>query len=126
MQKLNEFEKALVAALVRDSAAPRPTRPPEIDALEVEKRFRTGSGFTTELRDTVEAQVYPHAVSLRWGAKFVVQVNETEQVGVVVYVDQGRIATLEAYTFGGRAWPAEIHNFKLERLGGGTPTPAGS
>lgn len=126
MQKLNEFEKALVTALVRDDGSPPPTRPPEIDALQVEKRSMTGSGFITELRDTAESRVYRDDVSLRWGAQFVALVNETEQVGMVVYVDQGRIATLEAYTFGGRAWPAEIHDFKLERLQGTTATPAGS
>lgn len=126
MWELNEFEKALVTALVQDEESPRPTRPPELDALRVEKRSMTGSGFITELCDTAEARVYPADVSLRWGSNFIALVNATEMVGMVVYVDQGRITTLEAYTFGGEAWPAEIHDFKLKRLEGSTATPAGS
>ena len=126
MQELNEFEKALVTALVQDEGSPAPTRPPELDALRVEKRSMTGSGFITELRDAAEARVYPADVSLRWGSNFIALVNATEQVGMVVYVDQGRITTLEAYTFGGKPWPTEIRDFKLERIEDGTAPTADS
>lgn len=114
MEKLNSFEKALLAAFVGDDSIPRLTVPLDVDALRVKERSTTGSGFVSELCDSKAARVFPDGVSLRWGDGVLATVNEREEVGVVVYVDDGRVAALEGYTFGGDPWPARVSTVSFQ------------
>lgn len=74
----------------------------------------SGCGFMTTLRDTEATRIFGEGTSRRLGERTFATINGHTEVGVVVYVDDGKITALEAYTFGGESWPEEIHEFEIK------------
>lgn len=111
MKRLTEFEKAVVSSLVQDVRATRPILPVDVEALEVTERSFSPVGVTTELRRSAGANSYGDDVSLRWGEHVDSTLNGRVLVGVVVYVDFGWIAAIDAYTLHGDPWPETIREF---------------
>ena len=112
-EKLSAFELAVLRRMMEDTTTPPKLPGATVGGVEVEERSLTGSGFLTELRSTPETIWFPSDVSLRWGARVVATVNGSEDVGVLVFVDGGRVTAVEGYTFGGVEWPATIDHFRF-------------
>lgn len=111
MQKLTKFERAILLALVSDDKSASPLRALRLEALRVECREMSPIGFLTNLEPTASASIYADTVSLQWGDRFTSTINSTTLVGMVVFVNHGRISAVEAFTFCGEAWPQKVLEF---------------
>lgn len=113
--KLNQIERLILETMSRDESLRCPGCPLDVDAIAVESRNTSPCGFVADLTDNEAARAFGENVSFRWGAEHVGRVNDGELLGMVVYVDDGRVDAIEAYTFGGRPWPTDLRGFRIER-----------
>ena len=109
----SEFERAVIEHILKKEASEYIKHLPY---LLVDRRENTGAGiyvyfkysekpplFSPETR-TIGQSVYAEIEDLEGGA------------GFMLYIDEGRITMLEAFSHGSEAWPDHISRFEIQDL----------
>lgn len=87
----------------------------DFEQLKVIERRITGVGFFTDITTTKSLQVVGMKSS-RWGETRAT-LNNSLDVGFLIYVDDYMLNTIEGYTYGDTVWPEVITSFKIRELG---------
>lgn len=113
---LSTLEKAIVARFLADREFKPDLLGVDVDGLEVIRREFTGVGFMTELRKCDALKLFGNSVSLRWGRVGARIGRPSVDTGYLLYVEDGYLAAIEGYTYGGDPWPADTDHVELYEL----------
>lgn len=100
--ELSNFEKKVIKKVLKSTY-------PDVDGyvknLKVSNRRNTEVGFFTDLKDENEPLL---GVQKRLLSKFTVEINDEFNTGYIVFMEGGRVATIEGYINGEGPWPKYI------------------
>lgn len=104
MSDLTELEGAVLDALLDGPGEALAGLRQQAQAAQVTKRERTGVGFFTTL-DVGPAPAIGETSPFRLGDVVVDLEGLDDGAGFVLFIRDGRLSMLEAYTFGNEPWP---------------------
>ena len=84
----------------------------QLARCEVSEREFTGVGFFTTLAIPADVPLVPLDRRLALGDVHATMNGVEHGVGLVLFVDEGRLALLEGFTYDG-AWPDQIKNYRI-------------
>lgn len=116
MEQLTAFEQEAIATILRGDHPVFAGLRTQLARCEVSKREFTGVGFFTTL--TIPADVPSVRVDRRLalGDVHVTMDGVEHGVGLVLFVEDGRLALLEGFTYDD-AWPADVRNYRINAGG---------
>jgi hypothetical protein len=115
MDGLTPFERDVIDAILAGDHPVLEVLRAQLAACEVSKRDFTGVGFFTTVSVQSDVPSAPVNRFLHLGEVGASMDGLANGAGFILFVDRGRLNVLEAYTYGGEAWPAEISNYKVFR-----------
>ncbi|AKU92477.1 hypothetical protein [Vulgatibacter incomptus] len=118
--KATELEQKVIERMLADRGLNPLRSRVDFASVEVLDRWFSGVGFMAEFVDSEELQVFDAEVSLRWGDVGARLNSERIETGYLVYVDAGRVSTIEGYTYGDE-WPEQVEKFELYEIRLGEP-----
>jgi hypothetical protein len=125
MDELTPFEHEAIATIVRGNHPVFAGLRTQLARCQVSKREFTGVGFFTTLAVPSDVPSVPLRRRLDLGDVHVTMDGVEHGVGLVLFVEDGRLALLEAFTYDD-PWPHEIANYTINTGGvthlGGSPT----
>lgn len=112
MEQLTPFEHEAMATILRGDHPVFAGLRTQLARCEVSKREFTGVGFFTTL--TVPADVPSVSLDRRLalGDVHVTMSRVEHGVGLVLFVEEGRLAILEGFTYD-EPWPDEIEDYRI-------------
>lgn len=125
MDTLTPFERDVIATILRGDRPVLSDLRAQLAMCWVSKREFTGVGFFTSLAIPSEVPSAELSQRLALGDVHVSMDGVAHGVGIVLFVEDGRLAVLEAFTYDD-PWPDEIVNYAITAGGvahfGGSPT----
>jgi hypothetical protein len=112
MDKLTAFEHEAIATIVGGDHPVLAGLRTQLARCEVPKREFTGVGFFTTLAVPSDVPSVPVRRRLDLGDVHVTMDGVAHGVGLVLFVEEGRLALLEGFTYDG-PWPDEIVNYTI-------------
>ncbi len=110
MIHMTAFEQAVMCQILLRHA---PNYPAQIQALHVTERDLTGVGFYTYFDQTLQASCLPETDRM-YGSDLYCEIEGLEGgAGFILWLDQGKIDTLEAFSYAGEDLVPSITNFEL-------------
>lgn len=116
MDSLTPFEHEAIATILGGDHPVLEVLRAQLVKCEVSKREFSGVGFFTSLAVPPDVPSAPVSKRLDLGDVHVSMDGVAHGVGLVLFVEEGRLAVLEGFTYDG-PWPGEIVNYTIVRGG---------
>ena len=113
MEQLTPFEQEAIATILRGDHPVFAALRKQLARCEVSEREFTGVGFFTTLAIPADVPSVPLDRRLALGDVHATMNGVEHGVGLVLFVEDGRLALLEGFTYDG-AWPDEIQNYRID------------
>lgn len=112
MNKLTPFEEEAIRTILRGNHPVVLALRAQLDRCAVAHRELTGVGFFTSLAVPSDIPSVPLRRRLHLGDVSATMDGVAHGVGVVLFVDDGRLALLEGFTYD-EPWPDEVVNWTI-------------
>jgi hypothetical protein len=118
LQDILSFENKVMEKMLDGNVDILCTLRKQFKMARVESRIFTGVGFYTQYSIPKEAPIIKEAKSFQLGDVIGEIEGVPGGVGFVLFIKEGAIHLLEAYTYGEYEWPESITNYKLSYISG--------
>jgi hypothetical protein len=112
MESLNEFEQQVLDKLLAGEHPVLVTLRAQAERAQVRRREYTGVGFFCDFDVPSDARALPTSGDFHLGDVNASLDGLNHGAGFVLFVRNGRLATLEGYTYE-EPWPQQVRNLEL-------------
>lgn len=112
--QLTDLEKRVLRHFLERNNIDKEFFGKDFEMLKVTSRRMTGVGFFTDIATTKSLKEVGMKSS-RWGETRAT-LNNSLDVGFLIYVDDYMLNTIEGYTYGEAVWPESISSFIVRDL----------